>query len=182
MTQEDLITHQFDYDIQRFMQIREQIHEEIKKIGTHVTTLDATNKRLISHFDVFKELSKMAQKEVSAAIIKAAQDMAKGAAQDFSKTIHESLSSELSRLNTSISNASYVLEETMGQKYRKLILFSVLGCLLFGFAGFGGGYIYAKRTAYEIPRDFFKMYERGMMVEEKKRQELVEKVKARKKK
>lgn len=182
MTQEDLNTHQFDYDIQRFMQIREQIHDEIKKVGSHVATLDQTNKRLISHFDVFKALSKTAQKEISASIIRAAHEMAKMTAQEFSKTIHDNLSSELARLNTSISNASYILEETMGQKYRKLILFSVVGFLLCGFGGFGGGYIYAKRSTYEFPENFFKMYTRGVMAEKKEKQQILKKIKTRKKK
>src|SRR3990167_4738537 len=139
MTENNLTPHEFEDDIQRFMQIREQIHDEIKKIGSHTTTLSETNKRLISHFDVFKELSKTAQEDISASITKSAHDMAKTASQEFSKTIHESLSSELARLNTSISKASYVLDESMGQKYRKLVLFSFLGCLLCGFAGVGGG-------------------------------------------
>lgn len=171
MTRHDLQTHESEYDIQRFLQIREEVHAEIKKMGSHINTLDETTKRLLAHMDVFQGLSEKAGRQIEDAIKVASFEMAKTVSEDFSKTVSDSLGAELTKLNTAIDKARDVLDESMGIKYQKLVFFCFLGCWLFGFAGFGGGYIYAKRTTYEMPEDFFLRYTRGRMAEEEDKRE-----------
>ena len=162
MDTNDLKQHEFENDIQRFMQIRDQVHEEIKKIGTHVATLEQTNKRLVAHFDVFKKLSTDAEEHIKFVIKEAASNMARVAAKEFSQLIEDSLRHRLMDLDKSVQNAQRVLNETMGDKYRKLVRFSFLGCVLLGIIGFGGGYFYAKQNTYALPANFMKTYVQGL--------------------
>lgn len=162
MNNNDLKRHEFENDIQRFMQIRDQVHDEIKKIGTHVATLEQTNKRLVAHFDVFKELSKTSEEQIKVSIKTSAQDMARASANQFSQLIEDVLRQRLMELDRSVQNAQRVLNETMGEKYRKVIYLSLIGCTLFGLAGFGGGYFYSKRHTYAFPSNFLETYVLGL--------------------
>lgn len=162
MDTNDLKQHEFENDIQRFMQIRDQVHEEIKKIGTHVATLEQTNKRLVAHFDVFKKLSTDAEEHMKIVIKEAASNMARVAAKEFSQLIEDTIRHRLLDLDKSVQNAQRVLNETMGEKYKKLVLFSFIGFVFLGFIGFGGGYFYAKKNTYALPENFIKMYARGL--------------------
>ena len=65
--------NQNEQDIQRFIQIRDEINEEIKKIGPNVTQLQDATTALLSHIDVFKELSRTAQEHMKIAVQGAAQ-------------------------------------------------------------------------------------------------------------
>ncbi|HUX78545.1 MAG TPA: hypothetical protein VMW10_02185 [Alphaproteobacteria bacterium] len=158
MDHNDLRQNEFENDIQRFMQIRDQVHEEIKKIGSHVATLDETNKRFVAHFDVFKKMSEDAEIQMKSVIKAAAHDMARASAKEFSP-LFEGI---VRNLDKSVLNAKKVLEETMGEKYLKLVLFSCLGCILFGIAGFGGGYFYSKQYTYALPNNFIEIYTLGL--------------------
>lgn len=162
MTNQDLKTHEFENDIQRFMQIRDQIHAEVKKIGAHASTLDETNKRLVAHFDVFKEITDESEEQISSAIKGAAQEMARISANEFSLIVDDGLRHKLADLAQAIQEATQVLETSRSQKYRKLVLFAFLGCLLSGFVGYVGGYFSTKKTIYELPRDFFETYLLGL--------------------
>ena len=162
MTTNDLIQHEFENDIQRFMQIREQVHEEIKKISTYATTLDQTNKRLVAHFDVFEKLSEETQEHMKVVIKEAAREMARESAQQFSQLIKDSITHRLLELDRSVQNAQSVLDETMGDKYKKLVLFCFIGVVFSGLIGLGGGYFYAKQNTYALPENFIRTYARGL--------------------
>ena len=113
MEQNDLQQHEFENDIQRFMQIRDQVHDEIKKIGTHVTTLDETNKRLIAHFDVFEKLSKKSEDQIYAAIKAAANDLTRKAEDVFSPLIEELLREQILKLDQAVATAKRALDEAV---------------------------------------------------------------------
>ena len=162
MTTNDLKQHEFENDIQRFMQIREQVHEEIKKIGTYATTLDQTNKRLVAHFDVFKKLSEETQEHMKIVIKEAAKEMARESAQQFSQLIKDTITHRLLDLDRSVQNAQRVLDETMGDKYKKLVLFCFIGVVFSGLIGLGGGYYFAKQNTYTLPENFVRTYARGL--------------------
>ena len=57
-----------------------------------------------------------------------------------------------------------MLNETMEEKYRKVIYLSLVGCILFGLAGFGGGYFYSKKYTYVLPSHFLETYVLGLKV------------------
>jgi uncharacterized membrane protein YheB (UPF0754 family) len=162
MTLNDLKQHEFENDIQRFMQIREQVHEEIKKIGTYATTLDQTNKRLVAHFDVFEKLSEETQEHMKVVIKEAAREMARESAQQFSQLIKDSITHRLLELDRSIQNAQRVLDAHMGDKYKKLVLFCFIGVVFSALIGLGGGYYYAKQNTYTLPDNFVRTYARGL--------------------
>ena len=156
MTTNDLKQHEFENDIQRFMQIREQVHEEIKKISTYATTLDQTNKRLVAHFDVFEKLSEETQEHMKVVIKEAAREMARESAQQFSQLIKDSITHRLLDLDRSVKNAQRVLDETMEDKYTKLTFFCFIGVIFSCLLGLGGGYYFAKQNTYTLPDDFIK--------------------------
>ncbi|MBX9621905.1 MAG: hypothetical protein K2X28_07800 [Alphaproteobacteria bacterium] len=162
MTLNDLKQHEFENDIQRFMQIREQVHEEIKKISTYATTLDQTNKRLVAHFDVFEKLSQETQEHMKVVIKEAAREMARESAQQFSQLIKDSIIHRLLELDRSVQNAQSVLDETMGDKYKKLVFFCFISVVFSGLIGLGGGYFYAKQNTYALPENFIRTYARGL--------------------
>ena len=153
--------NQNEQDIQRFIQIRDEINEEIKKIGPNVIQLQEATTALLSHIDVFKELSKTAQEHMKIAVQGAAQDMAHSASVAFSTKIENQVHEILTILDQSVQYAKRTLESSRGTKYRNLMLFSFLGCLLCGLSGTGLGYFYAKRNLYSLPPDLMKMYALG---------------------
>ncbi|MBY0273569.1 MAG: hypothetical protein K2X02_09250 [Alphaproteobacteria bacterium] len=180
MTLNDLKQHEFENDIQRFMQIREQVHEEIKKISTYATTLDQTNKRLVAHFDVFKKLSEETQEHMKVVIKEAAREMARESAQQFSQLIKDVITHRLLDLDRSIQNAQRVLNETMGDKYKKLVLFCFISIVFSGLIGLGGGYYYAKRNTYTLPENFMRTFARGLNAPFILEKQHVEKLKSKK--
>lgn len=180
MTENDLKQHEFENDIQRFMQVREQVHEEIKKIGTYVATLDQTNKRLIAHFDVFKKLSGETQEHMKVTIKGAAMEMARESAQQFSQLIKDSITHRLLDLDRSVKNAQRVLDETMEDKYTKLTFFCFIGVIFSCLLGLGGGYYFAKQSTYTLPDDFIRTYVRGLNAPQVVEKQPVERLKRRK--
>ncbi len=139
MKNEDFQTHELEHDIQRFMQVREQIHSEVNKIGAHVRTLEETNKRLIAHFDVFEKMSEQAQSDISKSIKAGAREMGHAAAEDFSQIIKGVLAHRLTELSQAAENARAILDTTMGEEFRQLVKFGTIGSLLIGLAAFGWG-------------------------------------------
>lgn len=157
---------QIEQEIHRFIQIRNEIQEEINKISPCVANLQETGKLLVSHFEVFRQISKNTQDQMPAIIQAASQTMAKTISDEASQFIKNALEEKIISLDQSVQNASQILNETMSSKYRKLYLFSFLGILLIGLISFGGGYFYAKQNTYALPVDFIKMYALGLSVNE----------------
>ena len=157
---------QIEQEIHRFIQIRNEIQGEINKISPCVANLQETGKLLVSHFEVFRQISKNTQDQMPAIIQAASQTMAKTISDEASQFIRHALEEKITALDQSVENASQILNETLASKYRKLFLFSFLGILLIGLISFGGGYFYAKQNTYALPADFIKMYALGLSVSE----------------
>ena len=155
-----------EQEIHRFIQIRNEIQEEVTKIPPCVASLQETGKLLVSHFEVFRQISKNTQDQMPIIIQAASQTMAKTISDEASQFIRHALEEKITALDQSVENASQILNETMGSKYRKFFLFSSLGMLLIGLISFGGGYFYAKQNTYALPVDFIKMYALGLSVNE----------------
>ena len=153
--------NQNEQDIQRFIQIRDEINEEIKKIGPNVTQLQDTTTALLSHIDVFKKLSKTAQEHMKVAIQGAAQDMAHSASEAFSTKIENQVQEILTTLDQSVQYAKRTLDSSRTTRYRNFRFLFILGCLLCGLSGAGLGYFYAKRNPCSLPPDLMKMYSLG---------------------
>ena len=150
-----------EQDIQRFIQIRDEINEEIKKIGPNVTQLQEATTALLSHIDVFKELSKTAQEHMKITVQGAAQDMAHSVSVAFSTKIEAQVQEILTTLDQSVHYAKRTLESSRRTKDRNLMLFFFLGCLLCGISGAELSYFYAKRNPCTLPPDLIKMYSLG---------------------
>lgn len=157
---------QIEQEIHRFIQIRNEIQGEVNKIPPCVASLQETGKLLVSHFEVFRQISKNTKDQMPTVIQTASQTMAKTISDEASQLIRHALEEKINSLDQSIENATQILNETMGSKYRKLFLFSFLGMLLTGLISFGGGYFYAKQNTYALPADFIKMYALGLSVNE----------------
>ncbi len=155
-----------EIEIQRFMQIRNEIQDEISKIGPQVTQLQQAGKTLISHFDVFRQIVKETQTQLPVIIEAASHNMAKATVEQMSLILDTLLQDNIRNLNQSVSTAAEILQEATGLKYRKMIFFLCLGILLSGLMGFGGGYIYARQNTYALPADFIKMYALGLSVKD----------------
>ncbi len=174
--------NQNEQDIQRFIQIRDEINEEIKKIGPNVIQLQEATTALLSHVDVFKELSKTAQNDMKIAVQGAAQDMAQSASVAFSTKIEAQVQEILTTLDQSVQYAKRTLESSKRTKRQNLRSLFILGCLLCGLSGTGLGYFYAKRNPCSLPPDLMKMYSLGyeykaalskMSVQEKQKLEIL---------
>lgn len=155
-----------DHDIQRFVQIRDEIHEEIKKIGPSVINLQEATKSLLSQVDVFKTLSQRAEEHLKQAITDASHEMAQAAAQYFSDKINGQIQPILTTLDQSVQYARRTLEISNGAKVRRLVSLCVVGALVSGITGAGLGYFYARRHSYTLPPDFLKMYALGLQYKE----------------
>ncbi len=91
--------------------------------------------------------------------------MGQAAAKELSPLMEETLKGRLKELDQSLLNAKRVLNETMGDKYMKLVLFCIIGCCLFGLTGFGVGYAYSKKHTYAFPNNFMETYRLGLGVQ-----------------
>lgn len=137
MTNQDLKTNEFEHDIQRFMQIRDQIHSEVKKIGAHASTLDETNKRLVAHFDVFKEIADDSEEQISSAIKEAAQEMAKESIRSLAPLLESLLEEQILSLKRSIATAESCLSSAIEEKNTRPFFYSFLLWSLLFTVGFG---------------------------------------------
>ena len=153
-------------EMQRFVQVRNEIQEEINKIGPCVSSLQETGKLLVSHFDVFRQISKNTQEQMPVIIQTASQTMAKTISDETSQLIKSTLETQVLALDESVQNASQILNESMSSKHRKAIALGILGLFLTGLISFGGGYFYARQNTYALPTDFIKMYALGLSVKE----------------
>ena len=152
---------QDEYDIERHMQIRDDIQEAIKKVDPSVTQLNEVTKRFVAHFDSFQNLSQETREQMKSSLKEASKHIARNITEELSQTIDIIIKDKITALEHSIQNARKVLDETMGFKYRKLIFWSCFAGLLGGYISFGLGYFYSKRNTYSLPSDFIKMYSLG---------------------
>lgn len=165
------VQHEIETNLHRFMQIRDDFYSAIKEIQPSVAHLKETNKSLVAHFDVLSQISKNAEDNIQVVIKSAAKDMGHAAAKEFSHLIDEALKGRIKELDQSIVNAKRILNETLGTKYMKLVFASIIGCLFFGLAGFGGGYFYSKKHTYALPNNFVSTYVIGLETKQKRLQE-----------
>ena len=154
----------FEQEIQRFMQIRNEIRQEIDRIPSVCANLQESGKLLASHFEVFRQIAKNTEDKMPAIIHAASHTMAKTVSDEASQFIKGALGEKITSFNQSVQNASHILNETKSSKYRKLFLFSLSGLLMSHLISFGGGYFYAKQNTYVLPTDFIKMYALGLSV------------------
>lgn len=153
-------------EMQRFVQVRNEIQEEINKIGPCVSSLQETGKLLVSHFDVFRQISKNTQEQMPVIIQTASQTMAKTISDETSQLIKSTLEEKILVLDESVQNASQILNESMSSKHRKAIAVVALVLFLTGLMSFMGGYFYARKNTYALPTDFIKMYALELSVQE----------------
>ena len=152
-----------DYEnyIQRFMQIRDQVNAEIAKIGAHVATLEATNKRLVAHFDVFEEMSKKSREKIYSAIKASSQDLTRESVKTFSPLIEELLRKQILELDQSVATANRVLTSAMQMKEAWPLQYVLLFWSFLVVVGFGLGSIFSQPHITPLPEDFRKVYDLG---------------------
>ena len=154
-----------DQDIQCFVQIRDEVHDEIKKIGPYVINLQEATRALLAQVDVFKALSASAQDHMRGVINDASIDMAHKVSERLSSTLSLTLETQLQEILTSLDQSVQYARKTLavskGAKVRRLILLCGIGGLFCCFMGASFGYFYAKRHTYSLPSDFLKMYALG---------------------
>lgn len=159
MEKNDLQQHEFENDIQRFMQIRDQVHEEIKKIAVHVATLDATNKRFVAHFDVFEKVSKKAEDQIYLTIKTAGHDLMQESTKLFSPMVEALLREQILKLDQAIRTAEKTLYAAMEEKNNRPFYYTLLGWLFLISIGFGIGSIVSHRNAPVFPQEFIEKME-----------------------
>lgn len=150
-----------DQDIQQFMQIRDEIHEEIKKIGPFIIALQDATKGLLSQVDVFKTLSQTAQEHMRKTINDASHDMAYTVSDVLYSKLEGKVQEILTPLDESAQYARRTLDVSKKSKTRKLILLCSIGGLFCSFIGASFGYFYARSHNYALPSNFIKMYALG---------------------
>ena len=147
---------QNEQDLQRFLQIREEIHKEIEKIQPNVLLLQETTNRFGAHFSVFEKLSQNAQEQIKSTLKNAALDMAELGAEELSKRVEDQIQNILINLDQSVCEARSILESVSKKNTLKTITIVTLLILLSLSIGFGlGGYYYEKRS-YSLSREFLK--------------------------
>lgn len=157
---------QEEQDIQRFLQIREEIHEEIKKINPSVTLFQDTTQRFSAQLEELQKLSQITQDHLKSAIRGAALEMAEIASVEFAGKTEDKINAIIAPLDHSIKNARKSFDVSTKAKIKKLVLITFSATFSSGLIGFGGGFLYCKRHAYYLPPDFIKMYALGFTVKE----------------
>jgi hypothetical protein len=170
------VQNEIETNLLRFMQIRDDFYNAVKEIQPSVAQLKETNKSLVSHFDVLRQISKNTEDNIQVVIKSAAKDMGHA---EFSHLIDDILKASIKDLDQSIVHAKRILNETLKTKYIKLVFASITGCLLFGLAGFGVGYAYSKKHTYALPNNFVSTYVVGLETRHKRLQEEQKKNKGR---
>src|SRR5437660_10293684 len=94
-----------DQDIQQYMQIRDEIQAEIKKIGPSIASLQEATKSLASQVDVFKALSHNAQDQMKVTIKEASGDMAQSVSDNLLSKIEVQIQEILTPLDQSAQYA-----------------------------------------------------------------------------
>ena len=77
----------FEQEIHRFMQIRNEIRQEIDRIPSVCANLQESGKLLASHFEVFRQIAKNTEDKMPAIIHAASHTMAKTVSDEASQFI-----------------------------------------------------------------------------------------------
>lgn len=158
---EDSNNSQSEYELERYMQLRDEIHDAIEKIEPNVSQLQEVTKRFVSQFDIFQKLSEDAREQIKTSLKEVSKEIANTAAQEFSQKIDSMITDKVKGLDSSIQNARNTLDRTMGGHFKSGFFLSGAGILLSGVICFGLGYFYSKNHTYSLPPDFIKMYSLG---------------------
>lgn len=153
---------QNEQDLQRFLQIREEIHHEIAKLQSSVISLQEASKRFVAHFDVFKKISQTAQEHMKSAIKGASHEMAEIAAEEFSERVEKDVQDTIRCLDRSVQNARSILDHAARTKSKNLMIMAFFGCLLATLMGFGLGYLYSKKSTYSLSKEVLETYQLGL--------------------
>lgn len=154
-----------DYDIQRFMQIRDEIHDEIKKISPTIEHLKETTKRFIAHFEVFKIVSSNTERELASAIKNAAEEMAFGAAASFQELTQTHLEEAIKKLDGSIKVAQRNLEAATKVNHKKWWGMMCIACLFCGAISFTVGAFWANKNHTPLSPKALQTYQLGLELE-----------------
>ncbi|OJW55202.1 MAG: hypothetical protein BGO67_00405 [Alphaproteobacteria bacterium 41-28] len=150
-----------EQDIQRFLKIREEIYEEIKKINPCITLLQDTTQRFAAQLEELQKLSQITQDHIKSAIKGAALEMAEIASVEFSGKTEEKINVIIAPLDHSIKNARKSIDTSTKAKIKKLVLIAFSATFIMGLISFGGGFFYSKRNTYYLPPDFIRLYALG---------------------
>ncbi len=142
MGSNDQMMKQEERELQRYLQIRDQMQDEIKSVKEQVEQLREITKRFIAHFDVFERLSEDAREQIRLEIRNAACEMARLTASEISSLIHEKVDATAKRLNQTVSEAEKGLSRLNKHNNKRLLLIAGLACLLCLSAGFGLALLY----------------------------------------
>ena len=82
---ESSLDKQKNDDLERYMQLRDEIQESIKKIDPSVAQLQGAISRFVSQFDVFQKLSQDTQEQLKRVLKETSQDIAQTAAEQLSQ-------------------------------------------------------------------------------------------------
>ena len=80
------LANETETNLMRFMQIREDFHDSVREIKPIVASLKETNKSLVAHFEVLREISKNAEDNIEKVIESAGVGMGHAAAKEFDYT------------------------------------------------------------------------------------------------
>jgi ElaB/YqjD/DUF883 family membrane-anchored ribosome-binding protein len=156
---------EIDYNIQRFIQIRDEIHEEIKKITPNVDLLRETTKRFIAHFDVFKELSSNAEKQLESVIKNAAEEMAAFSSHRFQELTQAPLEEVIWKLSDSAKTAQERLDATTKINHKKYWGMVCIASLLWGVVGFSAGSFFTNKHHPPLSPQVLQTYQLGLELE-----------------
>ena len=147
---------QNEQDLQRFLQIREEIHKEIEKIQPNVLLLQEATYRFVAHSTVFEKLSQNAQEQIKSTLKNAALEMAELGAEELSKRVEDQMQNILTNLDRSVCETKTVFESVSKKNTTKIVIIVTLLVLLSLSIGFGLGAYYYEKRSYALSREFLK--------------------------
>lgn len=147
---------QNEQDLQRFLQIREEIHKEIEKIQPNVFLLQEATNRFVAHSNVFEKLSQNAQEQIKSTLKNASFEMAELGAEELSKRVEDQIQNILTNLNQSVCEARSILESISKKNTLKTVTIVILLVLLSLSIGFWLGAYYYEKRSYSLSREFLK--------------------------
>ena len=145
-----------EQDLQRFMQIREEIHNELEKIPPLVLQLQEMTHRVHGYFKVFESLSQNAQDQLKATIKNASFEMAELAAEEFMQRIENQVHSVLADLEQSVTETRRVLKKMTKKNALKIIFIGAFLVSLSFAIGFILGGTYYEKKSQVLLQEFLK--------------------------
>lgn len=154
---------QNEQEIQRGLQIREDIHHEIEKIGPSILLLQDTARHVTAQFEGFQKLVQNTQEQMKSIIKEASFEMAEAASGQFYSKIQDQVQNEVSALNQSVQTARKVLDAIETKGNLKTVLIVILSALIMIMGSFGLGYFYNKKTTYSLSKEVLETYGQGII-------------------